>query len=384
MSDITEISWPDTLVAKPNMTYDSICLLYDDTKPEVFGDHMAFIVACSDPEDESKGFLHKLEISTTTEFASAKIAVTHEVLPGLARCNSIKRVNDDLLVACFHSGCIIPIKNFGAKKTFNSDVRGKLKHHENPIKFLSVKPDGTWFACLTEDGELGIYSVEQDKISFCSKRRPFNGYIIDLPGGGDYYELEKAHRSATGLDMSGLDSTIYLTNQSMGLFLQYRECSKKMCREDIRQFRGSKEKCSAMCGFAIHKDEEYYHHLFMGTQDGAIYEIDLLDQDYLDPHQFNFNEELGKPIGCIKPIRIKFGDKQILTFVAFTDGTEMIKIFPVIRVMHNPGWWICERAPKHVQKDIIQVGNRIITCGEQASIGIWTWKVNEEALSRAR
>ena len=170
---ISPIIWPSKLVADRDMTYESLDLLYKQSSTEVFGDKMAFIMACSRhfnfEKNDPRGVLHIVQVQPMPDFLQAKIQVTHEVLPGLGACTQIIPANPKLKVASFDHGSIIPISNFGPNKTFHSDVRGRLSHHSGQITCMASNVNGTKLATGCSAGGITFYEVRETNITFTTR-----------------------------------------------------------------------------------------------------------------------------------------------------------------------------------------------------------------------
>lgn len=370
MSSNSLIGWPDGLAATPDMTYESLALLYNETNEQVSGDRMAFAVACSNYDfvpKSVKGCIHKLEITTSSYFSRATMDITHEVLPNQGPCSKIIDVHDKLKIACFDNGTIIPIKNFGYKKTFNCDVRGGLTHHTSAICSISTDPTKGRLATGASTGEVAIYQIDGEHITFISRSRVSSSAITGL-----------AHvKSATDMDSSSGDSvsssgegSILFSTQSGLLGLIDPRCDMGASLSTTDLTTGEPKLNIASICTTTHLGAQI---VFLGGVQGQLVSIDLRNPyTYLDEYKF---PEDGS-IRTIKVVRVPDGPIE-RAFLAYTNESSAIKILNMDTMQPDEGWF-CERIPDGAQQDICQVGQRLVTCGERASIGCWTWENRTE------
>lgn len=365
MSRNSEIIWSSSLVAIPEMCYESIDPLYSQSDDD--GESFGFALSCSRHFSDPKGCpgcIHKLEVNPCPDFEQAKMEITHEVLPGLGACSQILTVNQDLKVACFDSGTVIPVKNFGYKKTFNSDVRAGLQHHMSPINCLATDSNGRQLASGSTNGDVVLYQVRGEQISFLSRSAIATTCITGLA----YIQPNQytSHRPEGHGVLRGENMLIYSTHSGhiglldtrckLGAELQYSVFHTTEPRLNI----------TSLCCSTTQPGQV----VFFGTLHGQIFSLDLRDNRKFLHHQDN-PEDIC--IRRIKEISVQESNNEVKTFLAYTNNTREIKIMDSL-TMRSDQRWKCDRLPEANQKDFCQIGNRIVTCGSQTSIGCWEWQ----------
>lgn len=366
MKVYSEIEWPSSLTAIPEMCYESIVPLYTETRPELSGENFGFALSCSkhftDPNG-CRGCIQKLEVVADPNFAQAKMKISHEVLPNKGACSQLLPINDKLRVACFDQGCIIAIKNFGYKKTFNCDVRGALQNHSSPVNCIANDMKGTQLASGTTDGEIGLYQVREERIFFLSKQSVSSTFVSGLA-----YLQPKPDICTRPRDdevLNGENMLIYSTRDG---YLGLIDTRCKLAAEvDCSNLDIPKPRLniSTLC----YMDTPSGQIVYLGTAEGQVISMDLrCIKKFL--YQQNLPED--KCIRRMKEITIIGQDQQKKRYLAYTNGTRELKIVDAQTAGFHTGW-TCDRLPGAIIKDFCQVGNRIVTCGAETSIGCWTW-----------
>lgn len=362
----SRIEWPKTLSAHQGMCYESLELLFERSNPEDFAEHMAFALSCSrlvNDSSQSQACIHKLEITAAPDFANSKMKVTHEVLPGQGNCVQIISMNDKLRVAGFNSGAVIPIKGFGPRKTFNCDVRGRLVHHESPVTCLSRSADGYLMASGSTGGEVAIYPINGEEISFLTRRQLSSTPIAGLAFFRPPFDVPFPQANVT---VSPADALVaYATcDGRIGIIDPRCELGSNLIS---RSFMASEPRrpYSSICIIANASTSIFY----LGTLDGELLSIDFRNNR-------NFLQEQNlKEDDCIRKIvdvKVRDDRLQEKTFIAYTNESKEIKI------LDSTTWqpdarWICDRKPEAIQKGLCVVRDRIVTCGSKTSIGCWCW-----------
>lgn len=366
VSKTSKIQWPNKLKAIPESTYESLGLLYKETRPDIFGDHIGLILSCTKDIQLPQGCracLHKLEIVASPNFSDAPMEITHEVLPDLGPSSEIINVNDELIAACFDSGSLMEVKNFGFKKTFNSDVRGRHVHHTGPINCLATDSIGSQLASGTTNGEIGLYSVQGEKISFISRSRVTNDFITGLsylhPSNEICYKPEN-------MEITGAENILVYSTSTGHIGFVDTRCKLGIDFNTIQLMTTEPRlNISTLCSIP----ELPGHQVFFGTAHGQIVAVDFRHlNDYV------FKQDLADD-GCIRRMRkivVNEDANNRRVFLAYTNSTNEIKIFDVFTKQPDKKW-TCDRSPCAKQRDLKQIGNRIVTCGDQTSIGCWIW-----------
>lgn len=371
MATISKIHWPRSpkkvLTIAPEMNYESLDLLYNETKQDIFGDHMGFIVSCSkhfSEPIEHRGCIQKLEVSATPSFADAKIQITHEVLPNQGACSQILPIRPYLKVAGFDNGAIVPIKNFGYKRTFHCDVRSRLHHHNSPINCIASNTAGTNLASGSTSGDIVLYNVESEDIMFLSRTKVASSCITGLSFFTPTIDTccrpsdDEVTKDDNLLAFSTQEGSIGLIDKRCGLAseVEFQIISDKKLQRNF----------TSLC--VINKVPNVY--LFVGTSTGEVLSFDLRNMN--DIH-FSLKREEDKCIQRMKEIILEDKRSEKRRFLAYTNSSDSIQILDVDSKKFNYGW-ICERSPGQIQRDLIQVNDRIVTCGDNTSIGSWQWK----------
>lgn len=371
MIDISEIKWPNGpkkfLTKTEDMSYESLDLLYNETKPDVFGDHMGFAVSCtknfSEPPDR-RGCIQKLEVTASPNFAHGRLEITHEVLPGQGACGQIIPVNPLLKVGCFDNGAIVPIKNFGYKRTYHCDVRSRIHHHNAPINLLASNLDGTHLASGTTSGEIGLYQVKSEDITFVSKKSISSTFITGL---SFFQSSSRGPLKSSDREASNNEHLLVYSTQDGFIGLIDRRCSlaSEISYGTIHE-TSPRWNISSLCVMRNLPGQLIY----LGTLHGQVGSIDLRypkafvnHQDVLEDGTIRRMKEI-----VVNDIR---GDEKV--FLAYTNSTNTIQILDGTTLKRHENW-TCDRLPDGVQLDLIQVDDRIVTCGNQVSIGCWKWK----------
>lgn len=329
---------------------------------------MAFALSCSRNFYSSKlcrGSIHKLEVSAATDFATAKMAITHEVLPGEGASSQIIPVHDKLLVACFDQGIIIPIKNFGPKKTFNCDVRAGLRHHCGPINTMASNYGGTHLATGSTNGEIALYHVRGEEIKFISRTSASNVIITGLAYLKPVKDaLYKLHGDQPSVD-SEESILIYSTgNGQLGL-IDTRCSQGAQIKSELVHTTEPRLNISSMCLVGGPSCPQ----LFFGTKHGHLNSIDLrCFRRYL-------HEQKSEKDGCIrrmKGVLVQDGEKR-RNFLAYTNASQELQILDA-QTLKPDDRWFCDRKSNGKIEDFYQINDRLVTCGAQTSIGCWEWQ----------
>lgn len=364
---VSEIQWPDHIKARPDMCYESIAPLYCETSSDGIGDVMSFAVSSTNDELDLaylRGCIHKVDILTTPRLADAKIKVTHEVIPRLGACSQIIHVNDVLRVACFDQGCIIPISNFGPKKTFNSDVRGRLQHHTSPVVRIASNTNGNQIASGSTSGEIVLYEVGNSSISYISRVNVGSSFITGI-------SFLKPHRD---ICLRPDDQDVYDGENLLIYSLQNGHIGLLDTRSDLGQqidygkllTTEPRLSLTSLC----YIDSLPGQVVFFGTAQGQLIAIDLRFSN-----RYLYNQDLPED-GCIrhmKKVTLKTDDDKSEHLLAYTNGTNEVKIFDPTSLKPDQHW-ISDRPSAGIVKDFCQMDKRIITCGSESSIGCYTWQ----------
>lgn len=366
-SQKSKIHWPKRLTAIPEMCYESISPLYIHNKPEFFGEKLGFAVSCSKHFSHPKGCrgcIHKLEVDACPDFDQAKMQVTHEVNPCKGACSQIIDVNEKLKVACFDQGFILPIKNFGYKKTFNCDVRGGLQHHTAPINCLASDSVGCQIASGCTDGEIALYQARDEEVSFLTRMRVSNTIITGLAFFRPTNESEP-YRSNDEHETGNENLLIYSSGNGRSGFVDTR--CKFGSEFDDNLFLANKPRLdlSALC-FIQYLPAPI---VCLGTRAGQIVTIDLR---YSKQYLYQQDHPEDKCIRRMKRVLVKDKDSNLKTFLSYTNATNQLKILDFTTMKSHDGWQ-CKRVPGDIVQDFCQVDNRIVTCGTNTSIGCWSW-----------
>lgn len=346
----SSIGWLKSSVANTGQTYESIDLLFDDTKPEIFGRDVSMIVSCAEVStNEKKGenCIHKLDIVASPSFSQAKLQVTHEVLPGQGACSQIVTVNSRLKVAGFDAGCIIPVSNYGPKKTFNCDVRGRLTHHHGAVNVVAANSRGDQIASGSVVGELALYTADTEQLSFLS-RTSIGEYVTGLA-----YTSE-------GND----DTLVYSTLEGkLGIVDTRCKLAQEIAHKPVHSYH---KNITSICLMSKRPGLVVYG----GCASGEIFGLDLRStrEELPSPRPTNIG-------GCIRRVKeVLVTDTKGITssFLVYTNQTSELQIFNA-ETMEKDERWTCHRLPNEEQRDFVQVGDYLISCGRQTSIGCWVW-----------
>lgn len=369
MGTQTQLEFSSICEAKRTMRYDSIAPLYLRSKPDTFDEHLAFAVGCSKQDfqgPEFNGCIHKLEVDAEPDFKSARLRVTHEVQPLQGNCDEITVVNDKLRLACFTNGAILSIKNFGYKKTFNCDVRGRQCNFEASIRATAVSADKSKFAATTTQGELAMYNIDGDEVHLLQRGRLSMDKITGLsflnPSRGVW-----AHPEDETI-MDGDNMLVFCTDKGkVGLF--DARCGGEVIRQkyDVKHFTAGDPPKSPTCMCLVKNST--INTVYLGTFHGELLKIDLRNnKDFVYQKKF-------QPEGYIKRIRevVVYNEhSQPKSFVAFANESEKIRILDHETGLPDNNWKL-DRDPGEVIQDFCQIGNRLVTCGVNTSIGCWQW-----------
>lgn len=364
------IVWPKCLTASRDVTYESLSLLYNETNQDVFGDHMAFAVACSDldnPSGIARGCIHKLEVTAEPDFACAAMQVTHEVLPNQGPCSRIIDVNSRLKVACFDNGTIIPVKNFGFKKTFNCDVRAGLKHHPSAICSISADAVDNRLATGCGAGELALYQVAREEIKFITRSRVASSAITGLAFTKMFCSNDQS--SSDESETSPSENSIIYTTQTGTVGSVDPRCSYGSSLK-INESLALEQKFNISSLAVISSSGRQL--VLLGGVQGQLVSFDLrFPYHYL--HEAKISED--RSIRTLKEVVVQ-DELKTRTFLACTNESTSIKILDLETMQPHTGW-VCERMPHGNQQDICQIDDRLVTCGDKASIGCWVWNDKE-------
>lgn len=361
------IIWPKNLVADREMVYESIDLLYRHFNPETFGEHFGFIVSCSRhslfKSNDVRGLLHKLDIKALPDFASAKINVTHEVQPGLLACAKIIPLNEQLKVACFDKGSIIPIKNFGIGKTFHSDVGSRLSHHTGQITSMAANSNGTKLATGCSAGDLALYQVCQDEIRFITRTRDAkSSFITDMS-----YTTQPPALNSKDFDEPQLEENLLLYSTNAGRICQLDTRCNLADQVDGRLLLKTEPRTSITSLLSVNSQSNQL--IYFGDSRGQVYSTDLRN-----PSEYVCRTNQATSDGMIRNLKkvvVKNGSED-LSFLAFSNSTNRIQILDIDTMKPHDNWKL-DRLPEGTIRDFVQVRNRIITCGDRCSVGCWKW-----------
>lgn len=375
---ISQLYWPDGLSAIPQMHYESLALLYQEALPDSSEEHLSFVVQCSKNwkyHTGVKGCVHKVDVVAGSSFSDAKLSVTHEVLPDQGSGAHVIAVNDKLRVAGFDSGALIPIKNFGPKKTFNCDVRGRLQHECGGIIHINIDPKGQRLAACTTEGFILLYEVDGEELKLVSKAQVERHDIaaveflepVDDPNprlalGDKVFDHNNLLLYATHHGFVGIvDSRCGLRDS-----LKFRKIHTTQPKVDI----------TTMCVLKNSPGIQAY----IGSKFGRIIQIDLrYNQDYVNDQQLPEDGKIRRMLEVVVPT----GGDESKNFLAYTNDSPTLKIVDPVELKPAPGFR-CDRSMVDSKcMDVIQVGNRLVTSGEQTSIGCWVWEGSPHQPSHA-
>lgn len=363
MSENSKITWPKNSNANYTQTFESLDLLYSETKPEISGTHLSLAISSCDIQTSriaSKPCILKLDVTASPFFKQAQLNLSHEVLPEQGCCSQIISVNPQLRVAGFDKGCVIPIKNFGPKKTFNCDVRARLSHHIEPINVLAADTTGKRLASGSTSGQIVLYDVEGEEISFLSRTR-----VGQFVTGLSYVNADVSGLSTGQTIISGDNALVYSTVDGLvGLMDPRCNLGADIRYGVVHETRPRLNLSSSCCmnnlpGLVI----------TAGSAVGHIFGLDLRS-----PGKYLYEQNLEED-HCIRRMRqvlVKTSDGQVKTFLAYTNSSQQLQILDIETMGRGEGW-ICDRLPEGIQKDFIQVEDRLVSCGEGSSIGCWAW-----------
>lgn len=359
----SQLIWTKGIVAKPKMTYESLSVLYNETREDIFGDHMVFALSCTNDFRYPKldqGFLHKLDVHATPSLSNAKLEITHETSPGLGASSQIIDVHKDLKVSCFDNGSIIRITNFGPKKTFNSDVRNRLHHHVAPINCLAASSSGTFIATGTVDGEIGLYQAKGVDMMFLARRHVAPAMITGL----SFVTTTSCGPKNPGVSNDD-NLVIYCTHDGYVGMIDRRCRFGSRSGHKIVHVTEPRLNLTSLCSMSELAGQ---HVVFMGSKHGHIVAIDMRSSNKL------LLETKQAGDGCVRRLKevVVPSVSGSKSFLAYTNGTEAIKILDSKTLLPDQGWK-ADRLPESRQHDLCQVNDRIITCGDDLSIGCWTW-----------
>lgn len=364
--EISQIEWPENFKSNPHMSYESIAPLHIANQGDGSCDNISVAVASTNLDlDPSKprGCIQKLDIIAGPTLADAKIKVSHEVLPGQGACSQIIPVNEELLASCFDAGSVLPISNFGPKKTFHCDVRGRLQHHDSPVNCIASDSDGTQLASGSTGGEIALYEVSGKSITYTSRVNVCSSSITGLAYIKPFEDicLRPSENSVTDSEDILIYSTfmghigLLDTRCDLGQQIEFGRLMTTQPRVNL----------TSLC----YIDTLPGQVIFFGSAHGHLIGVDLrCNKKYL------VDRKLAED-GCIrrmKQVRIQTEDNKITSCLAYTNETSTIKIIDP-KSLETHERWKCDRLSTGIIKDFCQVGQRIITCGSESTIGCWTW-----------
>lgn len=367
--EISRIYWPDGLSATSEMHYESLALLYQETRPESTEDHLSFVVQCSrnySHPSTVEGCVHKVDIVANSSFADAKLSVTHEVLPGQGAGSHVIAVNDRLRVAGFNSGALIPIKNFGPKKTFNCDVRGRLQHQCGGIIHMSTDSDGKKFASCTTEGMVALFEVDGEELKLASRARVERHEIaaveflkpLECPNP-KLLEDDSVFDSNNLLLYATFHGYIGIVDSRCGLrdALSFRKIHTTQPKLDI----------TTMCVLKNSPGIQAQ----IGSKSGRVVSIDMrYNQRYLNDQKRPEDGSIRRMLEVVVPV----GGNQTKSFIAYTNDSSKLKIVEPVNLGNAKGFR-CDRPMVDGKcMDVVQVGNRLVTSGGNTSIGCWIWE----------
>lgn len=362
------IQWPTNLRADRAMTYEAIELLHSESKSDTFGYKMAFIVTCSNRStirepDRISGVVHKLDITAVPHFTRTNIAVTHEVCPNLGAASRISTVNNKLKAIGFDSGAVVPVTNFGSRKTFNCDVRGRLEHHSGNISSLASNSAGTQLASGCTDGTITLYQVRESEISFLSKtnetRADHVTHMAYLKSAPDF-PYGSMQRSLP-LD----DSILLFSSTNGGLALVDTRCKlADHIYTELMLVTKPRINITSFATVSIQSRQDVY----LGGRHGEIFACDLRQSG-----KFFYRQNLDHDgcIGRLEEIIVQNGSQQE-AFLAYTNGSDQLQILD-LQTMKPDERWKCVRRPGDRIRDFVHVDDKIVTSGDKTTIGCWTW-----------
>lgn len=364
--DPTTIEWPTFLKAKPSMCYESIAPLFHEQVNETT-EHLSFAVSCSNQEIEVpnfKGCIHKLDITSEQQtLTNAKIKASHEVLPGQGFCSQIIPVNEKLRVACFNHGSVLPISNFGPKKTFHCDVRGRLEHHTSPVNCIAANTAGTQLASGSTSGEIALYEVNEEKVTFTSRVNVCSSTVTGMSFLKPHQDICMKPNEREIFD--GENIVIYSTqNGHIGLLDTRCDLAQRI---DYARLMTTVPRLNltSLC----YADSLPGQVVFFGSAHGNLVAIDLrYNNKYLVDQKLPEDGNIRR----IKKIKAKVSENETRDYLAYTNETHRIRLMDP-NSMEFCESWKCDRKSQGIIKDFCQVGNRIITCGSETSIGSWTY-----------
>lgn len=364
----SKIEWPSWLKAIPEMCYESITPINALNRHDFFGEKMAFAVSCSKHfihPNGVRGSIQKLEVHASPNFSDAKMQITHEVLPNKGACSQIVDVNEKLKVACFDEGVILPIKNFGYKKTFHCDVRGGLQNHTAPVNVLAVNKKCNQVASGATNGEISLYETREEEISFVTRSKVSQSFVTGLTFFRTAHEVD--FYTPVDEDLTNDENKmIYSTSDGCSGLIDTR--CKFGTKFQVKLFMKEEPRWN-LTSLCFMRDQPAPV-ICYGTSTGEIFTVDL---------RFSsaclYRQDLPED-GCIrrmKKVVVKDAYELDRTFLAYTNQTNKLKILDSISLRPSD-IWVCDREPESSIQDFCQIGNRLVTCGANTSIGCWIFE----------
>lgn len=351
------------------MTYEAIDLLYNASKEDVFGDRLALIVACSrrgikQGAKDPFGVVHKIQFDAMPYFAQSVMEITHEVCPGLMGPSQIVAVNDGLKIVGFDSGCIVPVSNFGPKKTFNCHVRGRLEHHSGEVSCLASNQNGTKFASGCTSGTITLYQAREAEIEFLSKTQDTRSINVTHMS---YYRPDSMFSYGKQTNSKPTDDSLLLYSSQCGNFglLDTRCTLAEKLHSELMFVAPENLKIST---FVLSSSEGTGSTVYLGSFSGDIVTCDLrMPSQYVRKHKLDSECRVNR----LREVHIQSADSR-RTFLAFTNDSSQLQVLDPQTARPDPKW-VCERQPGDIVRDFVQVDDRLITCGDRTSIGCWNW-----------
>jgi len=350
------------------MSYEAVAFLYSECGQDTFGQRLSLIATCSRRSvirDDSKplGYVHKVDISAMPDISCAKIEVTHEVSPGLKAASQITTVNEKLKAIGFDSGAVVALSNFGPGKTFNCDVRGRLEHHSGQISCLASNSSGSQLASGCTSGTITLYQTRETDIAFLSKT---NETRADYITGLSYFKPEQALSFGDGKKTKPLDDALLIYSSTSGhVGLLDTRCN--LANGIHSELVFLTDPTISITSLAHSSSKPNY--IYLGGLSGDILTCDLrargkclLRKKLEEDHCISKLKEVCLP-----------GGEVDLPYLAYTNGSDRLRMLNIETMTCEDDLLKCDRKPTEKIRDFVQVDDKLVTCGDNTSIGCWTF-----------
>lgn len=294
----------------------------------------------------------------------SKFRVSHEAAPGLSGATRITRVNDNLKVIGFQSGAVVPLTNYGHRKTFHCDVRGRFNHHAGEITCLAANLAGTKVASGCSVGTVALFQARESEISFLSKVEQVKaGHLTDMcfykPGSGfPYGNLNQSQPE---------DDSLLIMSGAGGLMeLLDTRCKLAQALHTELLFRNGQE--DTVLTFSAQSPSNLF---YLGTGHSGVLVCDIRQKGKIVQRVKHGDSDC-----CIRKLReimIWVGARQRSFIVYINDEAGKLHILDKDTLKYSTEW-ICERDPGERIRDFTCIDERIIACGDNMSIGCWAYE----------